>query len=147
LTLQNSIAAAFGFLERDYGFVRKLDSMSPDAHVEYSKDPLSVDIWWGKGEIDVTFVISLQFSKDHHIFRPYVSRTFDLTQVALSIDPKALEPWRRQASEPAGYVTDPARADVYLKRCADLMRRHCIPLLSGDLAVLERLTTRRRAHA
>jgi hypothetical protein len=147
VNIQASVAAAFSFLEKEFGFTPKLDPASPDRHLEYSKDPLSVDIWWGKGEIDVTFVVSLSFSKNHAVFRPYVSRTFGLAQVALRVDPNALEPFRSRTDEAGGYITDRAGAEAFMTKCVEIMRRHCTPLLNGDLGVLEQLTIERRAHA
>ena len=108
---------------------------------------MSVDIWWGKGEVDVAFVVSLPFSKNHAIFRPYISRTFDLLEVALRVDPNALEPWRKRSGEPAAHITGHSGAEAYLTKCVELMRKHCAPLLNGDLAVLEQMTIQRRAHA
>jgi hypothetical protein len=101
----------------------------------------------GEGEVDITFVVSLPFSKDHAIFRPYVSRTFNLVEVALRMDPNALEPLRKQSASRAGYITDRAGAEAYMCTCVELMRRHCTPLLKGDLEVLEELTKDRRANA
>jgi len=138
------VAPVFAFLEDEYGFV--LGASAGD-HVSYRKDPLSVEIWWGKGEVDVHFVVDLAFTETHTIFRPYLSRTFSLVQVALQMDARALEARRRgDRSSRAEYITTEEQARAQMLECAELMRRHCDALLRGDLTVLERLTMRRRVR-
>ena len=146
MTFENSVTTHFGFLEQEFGFACHWRSEQPTEHAEYCKDPLSVDIWWGKGEIDITFSVSLDFSKNHAVFRPYVSRSFDLTEVARRFDPQALAPRHSWDGASAGYISDLSRATAYLSFCAEVMQRHCRPLINGDLTVLEQLTLQRRAN-
>ena len=81
---------SFGFLVRDFGYSRRVPAASGSA--AYFKEPLLVQFWWGKGEIDILFEVTFDFTRDHEVFRPYISRMFTLRELALHDDGR---PWLR----------------------------------------------------
>ena len=102
-TLTELVDPTFAVLFRDYGFVRK--PSDEEGHVSYFKEPLLIDFWWGKGEIDVLVEVALSFTKDHKVFRAYISRTFELAELATRNDASALKPFHdltRSWPEPVG---------------------------------------------
>lgn len=133
-----SIVAHFGFLQDEFGF-----QFHP-GQLAYLKEPLSVTFGWYKGEIDIDFSVSLSFTDTHEIFRPYLSRSFRLTEVVRQSDSPAPSSWSLGGG---GYITTDEEAHAYLEGCARLMRKHCGPLLRGDLTALEQLTIKRRGNA
>ena len=91
---------------------------------------------WYKGEVDASFNVLLENS----VFRPYVSRRFFLGEVVLRVDPNAfierpsLPEWALSAED----------ADCLLQYKAKLIQKFCVPILQGDLSVLESITWERR---
>ena len=138
------VDAAFSTLFNEYGFVRKSEV---DAHVEYVRAPLSIGFWWGKGEIEILFEIDIAFTKEHKIFRPYISRIFSLGQLALRNDAAALKPFRdlyKSWPGPVAPITSSERASQFLNVAAEVMRMHCRHILDGDLTLLEKITLERK---
>jgi len=133
----------FAFLVTEYGFLR-VDS-PPDGvgeSAEYVKDPITVSFGWYKGEVDIDFHVSLEFAADHAIFRPYISRTFALSEVALGQDREAYASWAARP-HPGSYITSPDEALAFLVESARIMRRYGAPILRGDLTLLEQITNKR----
>lgn len=93
---------------------------------------------------------SFDFAKDHEVFRPYISRTFTLRELALHDDRQALAPFRELAKsspEPAALPATPELAGRHLELAAQVMRMHCRRTLDGDLTQLEQITRERRRRA
>ena len=140
------VETAFAFLAADYGFERV--ERPPDGvgeSVEYLKDPITIAFSWYKGEIDIDFRVSLEFSAGHKIFRPYLSRTFALSEIALRQNPQAFASWAVRP-HPAAYITSPDEAREFLVECARIMRQYSVPILEGQLKQLEEIAIERRAR-
>ncbi len=139
---------SFGFLVRDFGYSRRVPAASGSA--AYFKEPLLVQFWWGKGEIDILFEVTFDFTRDHEVFRPYISRMFTLRELALHDDRQAMAPLRelsRSAPQPGGLLASPELAGRYLELTARIMQVHCRRTLEGDLSLLEQITRERRVRA
>jgi hypothetical protein len=147
LSFSGEVANAFGFLVSDYGF-RLVDrpDFGAGEMIEFQKDPVTISIGWYKGEIDVNFSVSLDFAEAHKIFRPYLSRTFQLREIAVRQDPNAFASWVIR-QDLGGSITRPEQATAYLDACATIMRQYCVPVLMGDLTHLEEITMARKADA
>jgi hypothetical protein len=147
MTFRSLVIAEFDFLVTDYGF-RRVDHPedSHDESPEYRKEPIAIRFGWGKGEIEIDFVVDLEFTATHPIFRPYISRTFYLSEIALRQDRNAFASW---AARPGArdYVTSSDQAREFLVESARIMKQYCVPILLGDLKMLEEITKERRANA
>jgi hypothetical protein len=128
----------FDFLCSRYGFQLQ-EKPSYPFEVEFRKEPLSITFISGKGVIDIDFWISLEFTDNHAIFRPYISRQFSLGELAQWHDPRAFDHW-----EPFPFIVNASQAEQFLKQSAELMLNYCEPLLRGDLSSLEEITKQRR---
>ena len=147
MSFSGEVANAFGFLVSDYGF-RFVDRPDYGAGemVEYRKEPVTISVGWYKGEIDVNFSVSLEFSAEHKIFRPYLSRTFQLREIAVRQNRDAFASWATRR-DLGGFVSRAEQAAPYLGACAEIMRQYCVPVLMGDLTLLEHITMERKANA
>jgi len=143
LSFQKVVAAAFDFLPRDFGFawVDRSD-FKVGEFAEYRKDPLTVTIGWYKGEIDVNFAIALDYVTSHAVFRPYLSRTFALYEIATRQNPAAYADLSARMKG-HGYVTNLEVARVYLEEATRIVKRFCTPILQGDYRLLEEITLAR----
>jgi len=105
--------------------------------VTYEKKPILIEFGWYKGEIDIHFRVDLE----NEIFRPYRSRTFALSKVALWRDKNAY----CNAPKFPNYITTLSEAETWLQFEAAVMKKFCEPILHGDLGILEAITQGRRA--
>ena len=138
------VAKRFDFLVRDHGFA-PVERSGPSAGemAIYRKDPIDLMIGWYKGEIDLTFSVALDYAASHKIFRPYLSRTFGLYEIATRQDPAAYASLSARM-RPLGFVTNVDIAAAYLDESAKIMKRFARPILDGDLALLEKITLARQ---
>lgn len=127
------IEEELGELMRAHGF--QLGRATDDA-VEYVKYPLTLYATWGHGELGVVFFVDIEFTVDHPVFKPFLTRTFDLEQVARAAGAPR-EPVRGGAAE---YVTTEEQARACMRRARSLLKRHLSGLLDGDLSLLETIT-------
>jgi hypothetical protein len=143
VSFQRTVASTFAFLPQEFGFqpVERSDFKVGEL-AEYRKDPLTVTIGWYKGEIDVNFTIALDFAAGHPVFRPYLSRTFALYEIATRQNPAAYADLSARMKG-HGYVTNLDVARVYLEEAAKIVRRFCAPILQGDFSLLEEITRAR----
>jgi hypothetical protein len=147
MTFSSEVAKAFGFLVSEHGFqFTDIPDSRAGEMVEYRKEPLTIAVGWYKGEVDVGFSVALEFASNHKVFRPYLSRTFQLREVALAQDPAAFVSWATR-QDLGGFVTRAEQAAPYLNACAEVMRKYCGPVLAGDLSLLERITLERKERA
>jgi hypothetical protein len=146
MTFAAEVAKHFDFLLRDHGFahLEPVDSRVGEL-VTYRKQPLDLAIGWYKGEIDLNFTVALDFAAGHKVFRPYLSRTFGLHEIATRQDPAAYAAFSARM-RPLGFVTTLDIADAYLEESAKIMQRFCQPILAGDFAMLEQLTLARQKN-
>jgi hypothetical protein len=108
----------FAFLVKEYGFqLVSKDCRSSLDSITYEKKPLTIELGWYKGEIDISFHVDLE----NDIFRPYISRTFMLSEIALRQDKDAY----RDAPSFPDYITTLAQAKAMLKFTAGIMKKHC----------------------
>ncbi len=123
--------AAFGFLERDFGFLPveepDLNSSHPSlfTSARWDSPMLTVGVMREKGEVDVQLVARI----DTPVLRPYVSHTFSLLRVLPQLAPGCLRG-----------IEWPKDERAFLARLAGLLRRHGGELLRGDLRALETLS-------
>ncbi len=138
------VAKRFDFLVRDHGFA-SVERSGPSAGETalYRKDPIELMIGWYKGEIDLNFCVALDYAASHKIFRPYLSRTFGLYEIATRQDPAAYASLSARM-RPLGYVTAVDIAAAYLDEAAKIMKRFAKPILDGDLSLLEKITLARQ---
>ena len=144
MSFAQQVADCCGFLADEYGFRFAGEDHRVGEVVEYVKEPLTVYFGWYKGEIDIHVSLSLAHAANHAVFRPYLSRSFALRELALRQNPQAFADWAQRYPK-AEYVTTPAQAAQWLGEWAAIMRRYCAPILAGDLALLEQITRERRA--
>lgn len=132
------VAAELGFLIEDHAFAC---SKSVADVVEFTKYPLVLAVYWHKGELDLDVVVDIEFTVDHPVFRPFLSRTFPLAQVVKQVRGKSVSPSEFGATP--GPILTEEQVGPRLRACARLLKRHCGALLDGDLAALEAITRRR----
>ncbi len=116
----------FAFLESDHSFAfRVIDS----GYVRFEQPELELNLCWSRWEYSAI----LQVRREDAVFRPYVSRQFALHTVVLAFDPAAYP----SSGELPLDVKTLEDVDRYLLLDAALLRKHCVPVLDGDFAVLE----------
>ncbi|HZP10990.1 MAG TPA: hypothetical protein VFB36_01070 [Nevskiaceae bacterium] len=141
------VAKRFDFLVRDHGFAWiDRSEFKVGELATYRKDPIELSIGWYKGEVDLSFSIALDFAASHRVFRPYLSRTFGLHEIATRQDPAAYAELAARM-RPLGFVTTLDIAAVYLEEAAKIVKRFAAPILGGDLGLLEKITLARQGKA
>lgn len=144
------VEESFGYLAKEFDFVPGPVETGAGASVSYAKAPLSIHFGWYKGEIEMIVSVSIDFAKNHSVFRSYISRQFTLAELALRNDEQALRPFHEAAVfclEPAGLITSSEHTELFLRTASEVMRKHCRTVLEGDLALLEQITMERRKRA
>lgn len=141
MTFEELVDQELEFLVSGHGFRR---GQVADGQVEFVKHPLALRVVWGQGEVAVVFTIDLEFTVDHPVFRPFLTRTFELSEVCRRSGWKPSA--RSNPGTAANYVVTIERAHAELQRAAALLKKYCRPVLSGDLAVLERITLARQGR-
>jgi hypothetical protein len=124
-----------GFLVNNHGFIL-ITSDEHSKSVFFSNDSLNIETYWGKGEVDLLFRVLLE----NDVFRPHISKQFDLSEVVRQIDPNTFDE-KPDLPEWALTAND---AKCYLQYYAKLIQKYCLPILGGDLSVLESITKKRR---
>ena len=123
----------FGFLKEEYGFT------DHPKGIGYIKNELEIEFYCGKGELEVIFFVR----RDDNIFRPYVSRSFDLLAIVKRLKTGKIEfPASFQ-----NYVVDMGGVDEHLSFYASLMKKYCSSQLDGDLSIFETIHMERRNKA
>jgi len=125
----------FKFLLEHFGFTTAVTKYESRV---FAKEFLEFELGWYKGEVDASFNVLLE----NNVFRPYVSRRFYLGEVVRRVDANAFVQ-RPSLPRWALSVDD---ADCFLQYYAELMQKFCLPILQGDLSVLEAITHERRAQ-
>ena len=126
---------AFDFLVSELGFrVIEPKTDSSLESVRFEKAPLSVEVGWYKGEVDVGLHVAI----DTTILRPYRRKRFGLSEVLVHLQPGIFQTIPRLPES----STTLADARVYLACFAKLMRAHCAEILRGDLKTLEQIVSR-----
>jgi hypothetical protein len=130
------VTRTFAFLVDKYGFqLTSGERRSSLDSITYEKKPVIIEFGWYKGEID----INIRVDVENEIFRPYRSRTFDLSRIALRQDKNAY----RNAPRFPNYITTLMEAETWLQFEACIMKRFCKPILRGDIHILEEITKER----
>jgi hypothetical protein len=148
MSFTDTVESRFRFLERDFSFHRREKPTTAGIGdvVEYERFPVEIVIGWYKGEVEVTFSIAYAYATDHPPFRPYISRTFDLSELAIRRNSSAFAEHISSLTNDA-YVTSLEQADAVLGVYSAVMKDTCAPILGGDLSLLEEITIERRAKA
>jgi hypothetical protein len=130
------VTRSFAFLVDQYGFQLVSDQRhnSLDS-IRYEKKPLVIELGWYKGEIDIAFYVDLE----NDVFRPYVSRAFQLSELARRQDGTA----HRNGPKFPNYITTLQEAQTAVQFEAHVMRKCCKSVLQGDLSLLEQITRER----
>jgi hypothetical protein len=140
----------FTFLVENYGYSIHADAEDARQEtVRFDRFPLSVNLGWYKGEVDIVFEVAFAFARDHAVFRPFVSRRFNLAEILGRIDERALMPLK-EARLSGGWISGPTfstSADNALRIASNLMQAYCGSILSGQLGLLEKITAERAVHA
>ena len=123
----------FDFLSRDYGFQRHPKALG------YIKNELEIEFYHGKGEIDIVLFVR----RDDEIFKPYISRSFDLLDIVKRLVPGKME----YPDNLPEFFIEMSDVDEFLKFCADQTKSYCRTILEGDLSILESIHMKRRANA
>jgi len=131
------VTRAFAFLTDKYGFqlISGPRQGSLDS-IRYEKKPLIIELCWYKGEIYIAFSVDLE----NEVFRPYISRTFHLSEIARRQDKTAY----RNAPKFPDYITTREQAETAIQFEAHVMRKCCKSILRGDLSLLEEITEERK---
>jgi hypothetical protein len=132
----DAVTRSFAFLVDQYGFqlLSGPRHNSPES-IRYEKKPLVIEVGWYKGEIDIAFYVDLE----NDVFRPYVSRTFHLSELARRQDKTAY----RNGPRFPNYITTRQEAQSAIQFEARVMRKCCKSVLQGDLRLLEEITRER----
>ena len=140
----NAKLEEFEFLEKEFGFTATPETVC-GVGLSFTKDnhPLKLSLGLYKGDVDFVVEVLLENS----VFRPYISRRFDLGEIVQFIDSNAItKALSERPPLPRGVLSaEDARYD--LQYYAMLVRKFCLPILHGDFEVLETITwTRRKEH-
>ena len=130
----NPLAAQshFDFLIRDFGFART----SEKDPVRYDTATLYVEIWSGKGEIDLIFGVKI----DTEAIRPFVSHVFSIAEIV-----RYYKTGPFPAFDSFSAVPELDKEERFLIYLASLTKKYCGDILRGDLTPLERLSQKRSA--
>lgn len=127
----------FSFLTDGYAFALSLpESESSLEPLRYENLPLYVEISWYKGELDVI----VGYSGETPILRPYKSRIFSLSEIALHLDSHSLE----GAPRFPNYITREKEIIAAIAYWAQIMKTTCSDILSGDIRTLEQIAIKRQ---
>jgi hypothetical protein len=96
---------------------------------------LELEFHYGRGEIEIVFFVR----RDDQIFRPYVSRSFDLLSVIKQ--PKEAGLTHPTLPYPILEMKD---VDMYLSYCASLLKEYGKSILEGDMEIFEKRHMMRR---
>src|SRR5690606_33604688 len=101
----------FDFLINEYGF------RSHHTSLGYVKDVLELEFYHGKGELDVIFFVR----RDDEVFRPFVSRSFDLIDIVKRQAGRELT-WPSNLPE---YIISMEDVDIYLSFLGEVTKKYC----------------------
>lgn len=110
--------------------------------ISFTKDghDLKVSLGWYKGEVDFEFEVLLENS----VFRPYISRRFYLAEIVEFIDPSAIRKALGERPPLPEWVLSAEDAHTVLQFYAMMVQKFCLPILNGDIEVLEAIFWKRR---
>ena len=132
----NAVKSDFFFLAKAYDFTLVLpESDSSLESLRYENLPLFIEIGWYKGELDII----VGYSGETPILRPYLSRIFTLSEIALHLDSRALQ----EAPSFPNYITGESEISRAVAYWARIMKTYCSEILSGDIHILEEIALRR----
>lgn len=132
----------FDFLEKDHGAKfteeRDLASCGPSifASVRYDLPSLFVRVYREKGQCGVV----LGVKKNSAVLRPYVSHLFELVEVVTHCEGG----WAAGTEVIRKALTGARSLHDELLAFRTLFLRYCVPMLKGDLALLEAIAEVRK---
>ncbi len=124
----------FNFLISEFGFLHHKKGIG------YTKNDLELEFYQGKGEVEIVFFVR----RDDEIFKPFVSRSFDLDPILRRLRKSEFEPY---PSEITGYLTSSNFIGLHLNYYAKLLKQHGVTILNDDLSVFEKIHLMRRENA
>ena len=127
------VSKHFDFLKKEYGF---LDHPS---ELGFINGPVELEFHHGKGEVDIFFFIR----RDDNIFRPFISRSFDIWSIIKRQMPDTLH-WPNDIPE---YLTTMEDIDKYLSFCSEFAKKYCKTQFEVDMALFEEIHLERRKTA
>jgi hypothetical protein len=134
MSFKSLVAQNFNFLEFDFGFRSLKDGIG------YMKDDLELEFYEGNGQVDINFFIR----KNDVIFKPFISRSFNLNSIMRKVSVEKMEPYPKDI---IGYLTEGANINLHLKYYARMLKEHGEDILNGDLTMFEQTHKKRRENA
>ena len=124
----------FNFLELDFGFRSLKDGIG------YMKDDLELEFYEGNGQVEINFFVR----KNNDMFKPFISRSFDLDSIMRKVSGEKMEPYPKDI---IGYLTEDSNINLHLKYYARMLKEHGKDILKGDLTIFEQIHKERREKA
>ncbi len=134
MSFKSLVTNNFNYLKSQYDF-RDLEN-----GIGYIKEDLELEFHGGNGQVDINFYVR----KNDDIFKPFISRSFDLETILRKISPDGLEAYPGEIN---GYLTENSSINTHLKYYARMLKNHGGHILQGDLKVFEKIHKRRRECA
>ena len=131
MSFNELVTQNFNFMESEYDF------QTLEKGIGYVKNDLELEFHQGNGQVDITFFVR----KSDEIFKPFISRSFDINSVLMKISQGKLEDYPKEIN---GYLTDLERVDVYLSYYSRMLKQHGENILKGDLSIFEDIHLKRR---
>ena len=104
------------------------------------KDDLELEFYGGNGQVDIKFFVR----KSDDIFKPFISRSFDIQNILRRVSENKLEPYPKEIN---GYLTDERTINLHLKYYSRMLKEHGSHILNGDLEVFEKIHIERKEYA
>jgi len=120
----------FDFLVDDYGFEYHPTGLG------YKKDDLEIEFFHGKGEMDIVFFIR----REDDIFKPYVSRLFELLSIIQRQKNEKIE----LPHDFPEYIISMEDVDKALSFYSSLAKKYCKEQFNGDFSLFKIIHLERR---
>jgi hypothetical protein len=134
MSFKSLVAENFNFLKFVFDFRNLKDGIG------YVKDDLELEFYGGNGQVDINFFVR----KNDDIFKPFISRSFDLNSIIRKVSVGKLEPYPKDIS---GYLTEDSNINLHLRYYARMLKEHGEDILNGDLTIFEQIHKKRRENA
>jgi hypothetical protein len=134
MSFKSLVDQNFNFLEFDFGFRSLKDGIG------YMKDDLELEFHEGCGQVDINFFVR----KNNDIFKPFISRSFDLNSIMRKVSDEKMEPYPKDI---IGYLTEGSNINLHLTYYARMLKEHGKDILNGDLTIFEQIHKKRRENA
>ena len=134
MSFKSLVAQNFDFLKDDFGFQNLKD------RIGYVKGDLELEFYGENGQVDINFFVR----KNDGIFKPFISRSFDLYSIIRKVSVEKMEPYPKDISD---YLTEDSDINLHLRYYARMLKEHGEDILTGDLTIFEQIHKKRRENA